>query len=74
MTDLKEKLDDLVEELREVRDELNLQMHLAKAEVKDDWGVSRNALARPPKISVRRWFCSVKRSRKAISKFARRCR
>ena len=34
---LKRKLEKLVEELRQARDELQVQMHLAKAEVKDEW-------------------------------------
>ncbi len=33
----KVKLDDLIESLRQERDELNLQLHLAKAEVKQEW-------------------------------------
>jgi hypothetical protein len=37
MSDLKEKIERLVEELRQARDELQVQMHLAKAEVKDEW-------------------------------------
>jgi dsDNA-specific endonuclease/ATPase MutS2 len=31
------KLDDIIESLRQERDELNLQLHLAKAEVKQEW-------------------------------------
>ncbi len=31
------KLDDLIETLRQERDELNLQLHLARAEVKQEW-------------------------------------
>jgi hypothetical protein len=37
MSDVKEKLEHLIEELRQARDELHVQMHLAKAEVKDEW-------------------------------------
>ena len=31
------KLDDIIETLRQERDEMNLQLHLAKAEVKQEW-------------------------------------
>jgi hypothetical protein len=31
------KLDDIIESLRQERDELNLQLHLARAEVKQEW-------------------------------------
>jgi DNA repair exonuclease SbcCD ATPase subunit len=33
----KMKLDDIIETLRQERDEMNLQLHLAKAEVKQEW-------------------------------------
>jgi isocitrate lyase len=31
------KLDDIIETVRQQRDELNLQLHLAKAEAKQEW-------------------------------------
>ena len=31
------KLDDIIDAVRQQRDELNLQLHLAKAEVKQEW-------------------------------------
>lgn len=37
MTDVKKELENLGEELVKARDELRLQMALAKAEVRDDW-------------------------------------
>lgn len=37
MTDVKQELDNLGEELIKARDELRLQIALAKAEVRDDW-------------------------------------
>ena len=37
MSDLKEKIEKLAEELRQARDELKVQMHLAGAEAKDEW-------------------------------------
>lgn len=37
MDDEGRKLDALLEELKQQRDELRLKMHLAKAEVKDEW-------------------------------------
>ena len=37
MSDLKETLEKLAKELRTARDELKVQMHLAKAEVKNEW-------------------------------------
>lgn len=38
MTDIdKEELDEIVEKLKQRRDELNVQMHLGKAEAKDLW-------------------------------------
>lgn len=37
MTTTKSELDRVWQELQRQRDELNLQMHLAKAEVKDEW-------------------------------------
>ena len=37
MTDLGKRIDDEVEDLRRLRDELRVQMHLAKAEAKGLW-------------------------------------
>ena len=37
MTDVKRELDNLNEEIIRARDELRLQMALAKAEIRDDW-------------------------------------
>jgi len=37
MTDVKQELDNLSEDLIKARDELRLQMALAKAEIRDDW-------------------------------------
>jgi len=37
MTDVKQELDNLNEDLIKARDELRLQMALAKAEIRDDW-------------------------------------
>ncbi len=39
MTDRPEKFDELFDELRRTRDELRVQMHLAKADAKDEWEV-----------------------------------
>lgn len=37
MSDEGRKLDSLLDELKQLRDELKLKMHLAKAEAKDEW-------------------------------------
>jgi len=37
MTDMKERIDDLVEELQQERDELRVKIHLAKLEASDEW-------------------------------------
>ena len=37
MSDLKENLQELAAELRQTRDELRVQMSLAKAEAKEEW-------------------------------------
>lgn len=37
MADLDDRLAMLKEDLRQTRDELRVQMHLAKAEARDDW-------------------------------------
>ncbi len=37
MTATKSALDRMLEDLQRQRDELNLQMHLAKAEARDEW-------------------------------------
>jgi hypothetical protein len=37
MTERKEGLDDLIESLKQQRDELRVQMHLAGAEAKEEW-------------------------------------
>ncbi len=39
MNDEGRKLDQLLEDLKQQRDELKLKMHLAKAEVMDEWDV-----------------------------------
>ncbi len=38
MTDTLDKIQNAVEDLKQQRDELRLQMHLFKAEAKDEWG------------------------------------
>ncbi|GMR20928.1 MAG: hypothetical protein BMS9Abin36_1526 [Gammaproteobacteria bacterium] len=38
MTDTLERIQNAVEDLKQQRDELHLQMHLFKAEAKDEWG------------------------------------
>ena len=37
MTDAKKELDRILQELQRQRDELNLRIHLAKADAKDEW-------------------------------------
>ena len=37
MAEQEQKFEHLIEELRQARDELHLQTHLAKAEVKEEW-------------------------------------
>lgn len=37
MSESNKKLDDLIHTLRQQRDELRVRIHLAKAEVKDEW-------------------------------------
>ena len=37
MTSRNKELDNLLETLKQQRDELNLQLHLAKAEARDEW-------------------------------------
>ena len=37
MSDLKENLQELAAELRQTRDELRVQLNLAKAEARDEW-------------------------------------
>lgn len=37
MTDYKEKFDALADDLKRLRDELQLQVHLGKAEARDEW-------------------------------------
>lgn len=37
MSDMNEKIEDLIESLKQQRDELRVQMHLAKADAKDEW-------------------------------------
>lgn len=37
MTDLDDRLEMLKEDLRQTRDELRVQIHLARAEARDDW-------------------------------------
>ena len=39
MTERREKLDELFDELRTARDELHLKMHLAAADARDEWQV-----------------------------------
>mgnify|MGYP000256466356 CR=1 FL=1 len=35
--DYKEQLSEIMEQIKQERDELNVQLHLAKAEIRDDW-------------------------------------
>ena len=37
MADFEDKVEELVEELKQKRDELRVQMHLASKEVQDEW-------------------------------------
>lgn len=37
MTDWGHRIDDLIESLKQQRDELEVQMHLAKLDAKDEW-------------------------------------
>ena len=37
MSDYKEELHELGDELKQARDELRVEMHLAKADIRDDW-------------------------------------
>ena len=37
MSDIKERIDKLVEDLQEERDELRVKIHLAKLEASDEW-------------------------------------
>ena len=37
MADLKDEINEMIADLKQVRDELKVQLHLAKADVKDDW-------------------------------------
>lgn len=37
MADLKEQINEMIAELKQVRDELKVQLHLAKEDIKDDW-------------------------------------
>jgi hypothetical protein len=37
MSEQKQKLDDLMQTLKQQRDELRVRLHLAKAETKDEW-------------------------------------
>jgi chromosome segregation ATPase len=37
MADLKDEINEMISDLKQVRDELKVQLHLAKADVKDDW-------------------------------------
>ena len=37
MTDVEQKLAELKNDLRQARDELRVQMHLAKADARDEW-------------------------------------
>ena len=39
MDDEGRKLNGVLDELKQLRDELKLRMHLAKAEARDEWGV-----------------------------------
>ena len=44
-----DRLEDLIDSLKTQRDELRVQMHLAKAEIRDEWEeIERNGLARKP--------------------------
>jgi len=42
MTDHEKELDELLEKLKQKRDELNVQMHLGKAEAKELWQETEN--------------------------------
>lgn len=37
MADLKEEVNELIDNLKQVRDELKVQLHLAKEDIKDEW-------------------------------------
>ena len=37
MADLKDEINEMIAELKQVRDELKVQLHLAKEDLKDDW-------------------------------------
>jgi SMC interacting uncharacterized protein involved in chromosome segregation len=42
MTDHEKKMDELLEKLKQGRDELNVKIHLGKAEAKDLWQVTED--------------------------------
>ena len=53
MTTTKSELDRLLQDLQRERDELNLKMHLAKAEAKDEWQqLERKWLEIRPKLDA----------------------
>jgi hypothetical protein len=37
MADMKDEINELIADLKQVRDELKVQLHLAKEDIKDDW-------------------------------------
>ena len=46
MTDAKEQIEELVARLKQERDELHLQLHLAKEDLGDEWHKIEEALTR----------------------------
>jgi len=46
MIDVTEQLDEMVQRLKQERDELRLKLHLAKEDVSDEWDKIEDALAR----------------------------
>lgn len=37
MADLQDEINEMIADLKQVRDELKVQLHLAKEDIKDDW-------------------------------------
>jgi len=46
MSNLKMRADDVIDELRHQRDELNVKLHLAKLEAKDEWEIIETKLSK----------------------------
>jgi hypothetical protein len=46
MVDTKEKIDDIVEQFKQERDELRLKLHLAKEDLGDEWDKLEASLAK----------------------------